>query len=58
MEFLLGIIVFILDIWAIFNILQSKESGVTKLIWCLAILLLPVIGLIVWFFAGPRKVTL
>jgi hypothetical protein len=56
MEFLLGVIIFVLDIWAILNIIQSKESGVAKLIWCLAILFLPVIGLIVWFFVGPRKV--
>lgn len=58
MELLLGVIIFVLDIWAIFNIIQSKESGVAKLIWCLAILLLPVLGLIVWFFAGPRRVNI
>ncbi|MFO7875351.1 MAG: PLDc N-terminal domain-containing protein [Desulfovermiculus sp.] len=58
MELLLGVIIFVLDIWAIVNIIQSKESGMAKLIWCLAILLLPLIGLIVWFFIGPRKVNI
>jgi hypothetical protein len=58
MEFLLGLIIFILDVWAIINVIQSHESGAIKLIWTLAIIFLPVIGLIVWFFAGPRKARL
>ncbi|WP_243760389.1 PLDc N-terminal domain-containing protein [Pseudomaricurvus hydrocarbonicus] len=27
---------------------------VNKLIWILVVLLLPVLGLLIWFFAGPR----
>ena len=55
MELLLGLIILGLDIWAIVNVLMSRESGLAKLIWLLVILILPVIGLIVWFFIGPRK---
>ncbi|WP_323844956.1 PLDc N-terminal domain-containing protein [Microbulbifer magnicolonia] len=53
MEGILGILIFIADIYAIIKILQSSASGLKKLIWVLIVLLLPVIGLIVWFFAGP-----
>ena len=42
------------DIWAIINIFQSSASNEKKLIWTLVVLLLPVLGLILWFFLGPR----
>jgi hypothetical protein len=50
-----GLIVLIADIYAIVMILQSAASNGEKLIWCIAILLLPVIGFIVWFLAGPGR---
>ncbi|PCO06275.1 hypothetical protein AWR36_000335 [Microbulbifer flavimaris] len=55
MEGILGILILIADIYAIIKILQSSASGLKKLIWVLVVLLLPVIGLIVWFFAGPGR---
>ncbi len=50
-----GLIILILDIYAIVMILQSTAKGVQKLIWFLIVFLLPLIGLIVWYFAGPGK---
>ncbi|WP_237066078.1 PLDc N-terminal domain-containing protein [Microbulbifer guangxiensis] len=55
MEGILGVLIFIADIYAIIKILQSSASGLKKLIWVLIVLLLPVIGLIAWFFAGPGR---
>ena len=55
MEFLFGLIILILDIWALINVFQSRVSGLAKLVWFLVILFLPLLGLIIWFFAGPRK---
>ncbi len=56
MEFILGIIVLIADIWAIVNIFKAHDASTgAKLLWTLLILFLPVIGLIIWFFAGPRS---
>lgn len=49
-----GLLILIADIWAILNIVQSRVSTVNKLIWIVVILLLPVLGLIIWWFAGPR----
>ena len=49
-----GVLVLIGDIWAIINILQSSASNEKKLLWVIVVVLLPVIGLILWFFLGPR----
>ena len=49
-----GILVLIGDIWAIINILQSSASNDKKLLWVVVVVLLPLIGLILWFFLGPR----
>ncbi len=51
---LFGLLILIGDVWAIINILQSAASNEKKLIWIVAVVLLPVLGLIVWFFLGPR----
>ncbi|MFO7987322.1 MAG: PLD nuclease N-terminal domain-containing protein [Desulfatiglandaceae bacterium] len=55
MEFILGLIIFIADIWAIINIIQADTSIGIKVLWALLILFLPAIGLVIWFFAGPRS---
>ena len=52
---LLGILVLAGDIWAILNIVQSPASNEKKLIWIVAVVLLPLLGLILWFFLGPRN---
>lgn len=51
---LLGLIILIGDVWAIINIIGSTASNGSKLVWTVVVVLLPVLGLIVWFFAGPR----
>ena len=50
-----GLLVLIGDIWAIINILQSPVSNEKKLIWIVAVVLLPMLGLILWYFLGPRS---
>lgn len=52
---LLGLVILILDIYAIVMVMQSSASTVEKLLWSIGILLLPVIGLVVWFLAGPGQ---
>lgn len=48
-----GLIILILDIWAIVKIAQSGASTGAKVIWILLILLLPVVGFILWLLFGP-----
>jgi len=49
-----GLLILAGDIWAIINILQSSASNEKKLIWVIAVVLLPLLGLILWYFLGPR----
>jgi cytochrome bd-type quinol oxidase subunit 2 len=49
-----GVLVLIGDIWAIINIFQSSVSNEKKLLWIIVVVLLPLLGLILWFFLGPR----
>jgi len=51
---LLGVLILVADIWAIINIFQSSVSNEKKLIWIIVVVLLPVLGLVLWFFLGPR----
>ena len=49
-----GLIILLLDIWAIVNIVQSGATNGAKVLWIALVVLLPVLGLIIWFVAGPR----
>ena len=51
---LIGLIVFCADIFAIINIVKSAASTGNKILWCLLVMILPVLGLIIWYAAGPR----
>ncbi len=55
MRSIIGILILIADIWAIINIVKSKVSVGAKVLWVLVVLVLPLIGLIIWYFAGPKK---
>ena len=48
-----GLLILAGDIWAIVSVLQSAASNEKKLIWIVAVVLLPVLGLALWFFLGP-----
>jgi succinate dehydrogenase/fumarate reductase cytochrome b subunit len=52
---ILGLLILIGDIWAIINIIQSSASNDKKVIWTLVVVLLPLLGLILWFFFGPKN---
>ncbi|MFK8078317.1 MAG: PLDc N-terminal domain-containing protein [Granulosicoccus sp.] len=49
-----GVIWLIATIWAIVRTIQSNASTAKKTIWIVFILLLPLFGLIAWFFFGPK----
>ena len=51
---LLGIVVAVLDIWAIIRVLGSGATTAAKIGWSLLIILLPFVGLVIWYFAGPK----
>jgi len=49
-----GLLILVGDVWAIINIFQSSASNEKKLLWTIVVLLLPLLGLILWYFLGPR----
>jgi hypothetical protein len=50
-----GLLVLVADVWAILNIFQSPANTIRKAIWIALVLLLPLLGVIIWYFAGPRE---
>lgn len=51
----LGIIHLALVVWAAVSIIGSGAGQGQKVLWILLVLLFPVVGLIIWFIAGPKK---
>lgn len=51
---IVGLIILILDIYAIYQTLTSAASTAAKIVWTLAIIILPLLGFIAWLVAGPR----
>jgi hypothetical protein len=51
---IIGLIVLVADIYAVIKTWQSGASTGAKLLWTLLILVLPVVGVIIWFIAGPK----
>jgi uncharacterized Tic20 family protein len=55
MSTIISLLILIADIWAIVNIVKSSVSTGTKVLWILLVLILPLIGLVIWYFAGPKS---
>lgn len=54
MPTLIAIIAVCCTFYAIFQVVTSSEEQITKLIWALVLLALPLIGFVIWVVAGPR----
>lgn len=54
---LIGLLVFVLDVIAIVSILKSTADGATKILWMLLVILLPFVGMILYFVMGPGRRT-
>jgi len=54
-EGLLGLLILVADVWAILNVFQSSESTGTKALRIVLVLVLPVLGFVIWYFAGPKS---
>lgn len=51
---IIGLITFGLDVWAIASIFNSKVETPQKVMWIALVLILPLIGFLIWYFAGPK----
>ena len=55
MRGLLGLVILVLDIIAIVDCVRSKMSVAKKVIWIIVILILPLIGMILYFLLGRKS---
>lgn len=51
---IIGLLILIADVYAILQIVQSGASNGKKVLWIVLVLLLPLLGLILWFLFGPK----
>jgi hypothetical protein len=52
---LAGLVVLVLDVIALVSLLKSSADSGTKILWALLIILLPVVGMILYFLMGPGR---
>jgi hypothetical protein len=49
------LVITVLDIVAIVSILKSRADAGTKLLWIILVILLPLLGMILYFLMGPGR---
>ena len=52
---LIALVVLILDIVAIVDLFKSSKDNGNKILWLILILILPVVGMILYFLVGKKK---
>jgi hypothetical protein len=55
MEGILGLVVLVLNIVAIVDVLKSSMDTGKKALWIIIILVLPVIGMVLYFLIGKKN---
>lgn len=51
---LLGLLLLVLDVYAIVKTVQSPADTGAKVIWIVLIILFPFLGFLLWLLFGPR----
>ena len=51
---ILGLVVLVLDIIAVVDVLNSSVNKEKKALWIILILVLPVVGMVLYFLIGKR----
>jgi len=52
---LIGLVVLVLDIIAILDAVKSSLDTGKKVLWIIVILVLPIIGMVLYFLIGKKK---
>ncbi len=52
---LISLIILIIDIVVIFDIMKSRKDTEKKLLWIVAVIFLPVLGPVLYYFLGKNK---
>jgi hypothetical protein len=48
-------LILVLDVIALVSLLKSSADTGKKILWALLIILLPVVGMVLYFFMGPGR---
>jgi len=54
MTTILGLVVLVLDIIAIIDVLKSSMATGKKILWIILILVLPIVGMVLYFLIGKK----
>ena len=52
---ILGLLILVLDIFAIVDVINSSSDTGKKTLWIVLIILLPVVGMLLYFLLGKNK---
>ena len=52
---LLWLVITVLDIIALVSLLKSGADTASKILWALLIILLPLLGMVLYFLMGPGR---
>jgi len=55
MTFLVTVAAFAFWIWTLVDILKSEFTGSNKIVWLVAIIMIPLIGMILYWFIGREQ---
>ena len=51
----ISVLILVLDIIALVSLLKSGADTTNKILWALLIILLPLIGMVLYFLIGPGR---
>ncbi len=52
---LIPLVILVLWIWTLVDIIKSEFAGSNKIVWTIIVLLLPLIGMILYYFIGKNQ---
>ena len=50
-----GLLIFVLDIFAIISVINGASSIDRKVLWTLLIIILPLLGMVLYYFVGRNR---
>ncbi|NWB96790.1 PLDc_N domain-containing protein [Pseudomonas gingeri] len=51
----LAVVLLLVELWAIRSVLKSGRSASTKGMWIVVLIYVPLFGLLLWSFIGPKE---
>ena len=51
---LVGLVLLVLLVWAVYHIVQSDRGFLAKMVWIAAVFVFPGLGWLAWLLFGPR----